>query len=155
MGFAGYTLYMQVIAENRRARHDYFIEDTLEAGLVLEGSEVKSLRDHQASLAEAYCMIKNGEAFVVGMHIAPYKQASLDVPEPARRRKLLLHKQELKKLYGKTQRRGYTLVPLKLYFNKRGLAKLLIGICRGKKTIDKRETLKRRAMDREARRMGV
>lgn len=146
---------MNVIAENRRARYDYFIEDTLETGIVLVGSEVKSLRDHQASLAEAYCMIKNGEAFVVGMHIVPYKQATIDVPEPARRRKLLLHRQELRKLFGKTQRRGYTLVPLKLYFNDRGIAKLLIGICRGKKTIDKRDTLKRRAMDREVRRMGV
>jgi SsrA-binding protein len=146
---------MNVIAENRRARYDYFIEDTLETGIVLVGSEVKSLRDHQASLAEAYCMIKNGEAFVVGMHIVPYKQATIDVPEPARRRKLLLHRQELRKLFGKTQRRGYTLVPLKLYFNENGIAKLLIGICRGKKTIDKRDTLKRRAMDREVRRMGV
>ncbi len=146
---------MNVIAENRRARYDYFIEDTLETGIVLVGSEVKSLRDHQASLAEAYCMIKNGEAFVVGMHIVPYKQATIDIPEPARRRKLLMHRQELRKLFGKTQRRGYTLVPLKLYFNDRGIAKLLIGICRGKKTIDKRDTLKRRAMDREVRRMGI
>jgi len=146
---------MNVIAENRRARHDYFIEDTLETGIVLVGSEVKSLRDHQASLAEAYCMIKNGEAFVVGMHIVPYKQATIDVPEPARRRKLLLHRQELRKLFGKTQRRGYTLVPLKLYFNENGIAKLLIGICRGKKTIDKRDAIKRRDLDREVRRMGV
>jgi SsrA-binding protein len=143
---------MQAIVENRRARHDYFIEDTVEAGLVLEGSEVKSLRDHQASIKEAYCIVEKGEAYIVGMHIAPYKQASLDIPEPMRKRKLLLHKEELKKLYGKTQRRGYTIVPLKLYFSDRGIAKILLGICRGKKLIDKRETLKRRAMDREARR---
>lgn len=143
------------MAENRRARHDYFIEDTLEAGLVLVGSEVKALRDHQASIAEAYCMIEKGEAYIVGMRISPYTKATYDTPDPVRRRKLLLHRQELRKLYGKTQRRGYTLVPLKLYFSKRGIAKLLIGICRGKKTIDKRETLKRRAMDRETRRMGV
>lgn len=146
---------MQVIAENRRARHDYFIDDTLEAGIVLRGSEVKSLRDHQASIKEAYCIIEKGEAYIVGMHIATYKQTTYDAPEPLRKRKLLLHKLELKKLYGKTQRRGYTLVPLKLYFNDRGIAKVLLGICRGKKLIDKRETLKRRAMDREARRMGV
>jgi SsrA-binding protein len=146
---------MEVIAENRKARHDYFIEDTLETGIVLVGSEVKSLRDHQASLAEAYCMIKEGEAFIVGMHVAPYKQATFDVPEPMRIRKLLLHRQELKKLYGKTQRRGYTLIPLKLYFNASGKAKLLIGICRGKKTVDKRETIKKRDMDREQRRMGL
>ncbi len=141
-----------LIAENRRARHDYFVEDTIEAGIALVGAEVKSLRDHQASLAEAYCMIQSGEAYVVGMQIATYKQASLDVPEPARRRKLLLHHQELKKLYGKTQRRGYTLIPLKLYFNERGIAKMLIGVCRGKQTVDKRETLKRRTMERELRR---
>lgn len=146
---------MNVIAENRRARHDYFIEDTLEAGIVLQGSEVKSLRDHQASITEAYCMIQNGEAYIVGMHIAAYSKATFDVPEPGRKRKLLLHSHELKKLYGKTQRRGYTLIPLKLYFSDRGIAKLTIGLCRGKQTIDKRDTLKRRAMEREQRRMGV
>lgn len=146
---------MNVIAENRRARHDYFIDETLEAGIALVGSEVKSLRDHQASIVEAYCIIQEGEAYIVGMHIAAYRKASFDVPEPGRRRKLLLHRQELKKLYGKTQRRGYTLIPLKLYFSDRGIAKLLIGVCRGKKLIDKRETLRRRDMEREARRMGV
>lgn len=146
---------MQVIVENRRARHDYFIEDTFEAGIVLEGSEVKSLRDHQTSIKEAYCMIEKGEAYIVGMHITPYKQATFDVPAAVRKRKLLLHRQELKKLYGKTQRRGFTLIPLKVYFNKRGIAKLLIGLCRGKKTIDKREAIKRREMDREKQRMGL
>ncbi|NLI97056.1 SsrA-binding protein SmpB [bacterium] len=142
------------IAENRRARHDYIVEETLEAGLALVGSEVKSLRDRQASLAEAYCMIKDGQAYVVGMQIAQYKQASLDIPDPVRRRKLLFHRQELKKLFGKTQRRGYTLIPLKLYFNDRGIAKMLVGVCRGKQTVDKRETLKRRTIEREMRRSG-
>ncbi|MBN2379081.1 SsrA-binding protein SmpB [candidate division WOR-3 bacterium] len=146
---------MQVIAENRRARHDFFIEDTFEAGIVLEGSEVKSLRDHQVSIKEAYCMIEAGEAFVVGMRIAPYSKATIDVPDSIRKRKLLLHHQELKKLFGKTQRRGFTLIPLKVYFNKRGIAKLLVGLCRGKKTIDKRDELKRRDMDRERRRMAL
>lgn len=146
---------MEIIAENRKARHDFNIEDTFEAGLVLCGSEVKSLRDHQASITEAYCVIEGGEAYVVGMHIAPYKQASLDTPDPGRKRKLLLHAHELKRLYGKTQRRGYTLVPLKLYFNDRGMAKLRIGLGRGKKLVDKRETLKRRAMEREMRKMRV
>jgi len=146
---------MNVIAENRRARHDYFIEDTLEAGIVLQGSEVKSLRDHQASIKEAYCIIQEGEAYIVGMHIAAYRKATFDVPEPLRKRKLLLHSHELKKLYGKTQRRGYTLIPLRLYFSDRGIAKLLIGVCRGKQRIDKRETLKRRAMEREVRRIGL
>jgi SsrA-binding protein len=141
-----------LIAENRRARHDYVVEETLEAGLALVGSEVKSLRDHQASLAESYCMIQNGQAYVVGMQIAQYRQASLDIPDPTRRRKLLLHRQELKKLYGKTQRRGYTLIPLKLYFNDRGIAKMLLGVCRGKQTVDKRETLKKRTIEREMRR---
>ncbi len=145
----------KVIAENRKARHDYFIEDTIEVGLELRGSEVKSLRDHQASIVEAYCMIEKGEAFVVGMRIAPYKQATYDAPDPVRKRKLLLHKQELKKLYGKTRIKGYTLVPLKMYFNERGIAKMLIGICRGKKTIDKRDALRRRDMEREQRRMGA
>ncbi|MBD3286092.1 SsrA-binding protein SmpB [candidate division WOR-3 bacterium] len=146
---------MQAVAENRRARHDYFIDDTFEAGIVLEGSEVKSLRDHQVSIKEAYCTIEAGEAWIVGMRISPYSKASLDIPDAVRKRKLLLHRQELKKLFGKTQRRGFTLVPLKIYFNKRGIAKLLIGLCRGKKTIDKRQELKRRDMERERQRMGI
>jgi len=151
----GLHFYMQVVAENRRARHDFFIEDTLEAGIVLEGSEVKSIRDHQVSIKEAYCMIEGSEAWIVGMRIAPYSKATIDIPNAVRKRKLLLHRQELKKLFGKTQRRGFTLIPLKVYFNKRGIAKLLIGLCRGKKTIDKRDELKRRDMERERQRMGI
>ncbi len=141
------------IALNKRARHDYFIEDTYEAGLSLQGWEVKSLRDGRAQLTESYVLLKKGEAWLFGMHVSPLLSASTHVdPESIRTRKLLLHRQELNKLIGYVERRGYTLVPLALYW-KRGLAKLEIGLAKGKKLHDKRATEKDRDWQREKQRI--
>ncbi len=130
------------IAENRKARHEYHIEDHFEAGLSLEGWEVKSLRAGQVSLAESYAFIKNGEAWISGCHITPLQTASTHIhPEPTRVRKLLLHRQEIDKLMGSVDRKGYTLVPLSLYWNK-GRAKLRLGLGKGKKEHDKRSDQK-------------
>ncbi|BCX82175.1 SsrA-binding protein [Methylomarinovum caldicuralii] len=142
-----------VIALNRRARHDYFIEETYEAGLALEGWEVKSLRAGRASLAESYVLIKDGEAWLFGAHITPLPSASTHVQaDPTRTRKLLLHKQELHKLIGLVERRGYTLVPLKLYW-KKNLVKLEIGLAKGKKLYDKRAVERERDWQREKQRL--
>jgi len=142
-----------VIAVNRRARHDYFIEETYEAGLVLEGWEVKSLRAGRASLAESYVLIKDGEAWLFGAHITPLASASTHVqPDPTRIRKLLLHKQELNKLIGLVERRGYTLVPLKLYW-KKNRVKLEVGLAKGKKLHDKRAVARERDWQREKQRV--
>ena len=139
----------RVIALNRRARHEYFIEDTFEAGLVLAGWEVKSLRDGRAQVTEAYVVIKNREAFLVGAHFTPLKQASTHVnPEPTRTRKLLLHERQLAQLIGKVERAGYTIVPLDLHWT-RGRAKLQIGLAKGKKQHDKRDDVKQRDWQRE------
>jgi SsrA-binding protein len=146
----------RVIAQNRRARHDYFILETVEAGLVLSGTEVKSLRQGKASLQEAYATIEGGEAWVLQMHIPPYEQGNRWNLEPTRRRKLLLHRSELAKLEKAVAQKGQTLVPLKLYFSK-GYAKLLIGVAKGKKSYDKRQTIAERDARREverARRVG-
>ncbi len=137
----------KVVAQNRRARHDYFILDTYEAGIVLTGTEVKSLRGGKASLAEAYATVESGEAYVLQLHIPPYEQGNRMNPDPVRRRKLLLHHAEIVKLAKAVEQKGQTLIPLKLYFT-RGRAKLLIAVGRGKKTHDKRQTL----ADRDARR---
>lgn len=137
------------IAQNRRARFDYFIEDTLEAGLALEGWEVKSLRAGKAQIAEAYVIIKNGEAWLLGGHIIPLTQASTHVHvDPARTRKLLLHERQLAELIGKVERAGYTIVPLDLHWT-RGRAKLQIGLAKGKKQHDKRADIKQRDWKRE------
>mgnify|MGYP000306642614 CR=1 FL=1 len=140
--------HIKVVAENRKARHDYIIEDTFEAGMVLVGTEVKSLRMGKANLKDAYARIKNGEVFVYQMHIGMYPFAYYNNHEPLRTRKLLLHNYEIKKLYGKVNEKGYSLIPLKLYF-KAGKAKLNIALARGKKTHDKRETIRRRDQKRE------
>ncbi len=140
--------FEKTVAENRKARHLYFIEDTFEAGMVLTGTEVKSLRQGRANLKDSYARIKNGEVFVYQLHISPYKFAYYDNHEPLRPRKLLLHKYEINKLYGKVNEMGYALVPLKLYF-KNGKAKLLVGLAKGKKKWDKRETIRRRDEQRE------
>ena len=138
-----------VIAANRRARHDYFIEDRVEAGLSLLGWEVKSLREGRAQLAEAYVTIRNGEAYLVGAHFSPLLSASTHVhPDPTRSRKLLLHRGELDRLIGAVERKGYTLVPLAMYW-KRGRAKLEIALARGKQSHDKRATEKARDWQRE------
>jgi SsrA-binding protein len=139
----------RVIAENRRARYDYFIEERLEAGLVLQGWEVKSMRAGKAQVAEAYVYLKEGEAFLFGANITPLKTASTHViPEPMRTRKLLLNKSELSRLVGSVERKGYTLVPLDLHW-KEGRAKLEIGLAKGKKQHDKRATEKDRDWQRD------
>jgi len=132
----------RLIAVNRRARHDYFIEETFEAGLALMGWEVKSLRDGRAQIAEAYVILKNSEAFLIGAHMTPLLSASTHVhPEPTRTRKLLLNAKEISRLIGKTERAGYTVVPLDLHWT-RGRAKMSIGLVKGKKQHDKRADLK-------------
>jgi SsrA-binding protein len=137
------------IAVNRRARHDYFIEEHYEAGLVLQGWEVKSLREGRAQVTEAYVKILDEEAFLIGAHFTPPSGASTHIhPDPSRTRKLLLHADELRKLIGKVQRLGYTLVPLDLHWT-RGRAKIEIGLAKGKKQHDKRATLKAREWQRE------
>lgn len=140
------------IAQNRKAFHDYFIEDRFEAGLALEGWEVKSLREGRAQLKESYVIVRNGEVFLFGAHISPLTSASTHIhPDPTRTRKLLLHRGEISKLIGSVDRKGYTLVPLSLYW-KRGRAKLEIGLAKGKAKVDKRATLKDRERAREAER---
>ncbi len=137
------------IAVNKKARHEYFIEDRFEAGIALEGWEVKSLRDKRIQLKESYVVLKNGEAWLLGAHISPLTTASTHIhPDPIRTRKILLHRQEIARLIGAVERRGYTLVPLSLYW-KRGRAKLEIGLAKGKKEHDKRAVLKDRDWQRE------
>src|ERR671932_1753479 len=138
----------KLVAENRKARHDYHLLERFEAGLVLSGTEVKSLRDGRASLDGAYGDIRDGQAWLVGAHIAPYEQAPLDAHDPDRDRKLLLHRGEIASLYGKVRERGLTLVPTKLYF-KDGRAKVELALARGKEQRDKRRDLAKRDADRQ------
>ena len=135
------------VATNRRARYDYFVADTVDAGMVLQGSEVKSLRDHRTSIQEDYAAVGDGEVWLYNMHIAAYP-ASLTNPDPYRRRKLLLHKSEIRRLDRAVQQKGYTLIPLKIYFTDRGHAKVQLGLCRGKRQYDKREAIKERDFER-------
>ncbi len=143
----------QLVAQNRKARHDYLIEATIEAGLVLTGSEVKSLRRGRCSIGEAYAHEEGGELYLRNMHISPYEAASRRNHEPRRRRKLLVHRRELARLIGLVQRGGYTLVPLSIYFNERGIAKLDLALARGKRKADKRETEKKRDWQRQKARL--
>lgn len=143
----------QVAAQNRRARHDYQIEERFEAGLVLTGSEVKSLRGGRASIGEAYVTERGGELFLQGAHVPEYNAATHNNHEPRRLRKLLVHRRELAKLVGQVRRQGYTLVPLSLYFNERGIAKLEVGLARGKRKPDKRQDIKARDWDRRKARL--
>lgn len=140
--------HKKIIADNRKARHEYFIEDHYEAGLSLLGTEVKSLRMGRANLKDSYARIKNGEVYVYQMHISPYPFAYYNNHDPLRPRKLLLHKYEINKLYGKVNEKGYALVPLKLYF-KGGKVKLVLALAKGKRSHDKRETIRRRDQKRE------
>ncbi len=142
----------KVIAENRRARYDYAIEDDIECGIMLMGSEVKSLRTGQTNIAESYASVEEGELWLVNSYIAPYDQAMFG-HEDRRRRKLLVSKRELAKLWQATQRQGMTLVPLVMYFNHRGKAKIKIGIAKGKKTVDKRENEAKRDWNRQKQRL--
>lgn len=139
----------KLITVNRKARHDYFIDETVEAGIMLLGAEVKSIREGKVNLKDAYAKItKGGEAYLVGVHITPYGYAARDIPDPDRQRKLLLHRQEIDRLAGKTRERGFTLIPTKLYF-KNGVAKVEIGLARGKEHHDKRQDLKAAESKRE------
>jgi SsrA-binding protein len=143
----------KVIAENRRARFDYAIEDDLECGIILEGSEVKSMRVGGANIAESYAAVEEGELWLVNSYIAPYDRAKTFRHEERRRRKLLVSRKELSMLWNATQRKGMTLVPLVMYFNHKGLAKLKIGIAKGKKLHDKRETQAKRDWGRQKARL--
>ncbi len=142
----------KVIAENRRARFDYAIEEDVECGIVLQGSEVKSLRQGSANIAESYAEVKDGELWLINSYIAPYEQAMFG-HEDRRPRKLLASKRELAKFWNETQRKGMTLVPLVLYFNHRGIAKIKIALGKGKKTVDKRETAAKRDWNRQKARL--
>jgi SsrA-binding protein len=142
-----------LIAQNRKARHNYTIEDSLEAGLALVGSEVKSLRAGRASIVESYATDRNGELILFNAHIPIYEPAGKFNHAPKRPRKLLLHRRELERLIGLVRREGYTLVPLSLYFNERGIAKVQLGLAHGKRKVDKRETEKRRDWQRQKARL--
>ena len=142
---------IKLVANNKKAYHDYFIEEKYEAGIELFGTEVKSIRQGKCSIKEAYVNIDNGEAFVEGMNISPYEKGNIFNREPLRRRRLLLHKREIMKLAGQVQAKGYTLMPLQVYF-KNGRVKIEIGLARGKKLYDKRDDLKKKALKRETER---
>ena len=136
------------LAQNKKAYHDYFIEETYEAGIVLQGTEIKSIRNSRLNLKDAHARIQNGEVYLYNMHISPYEQGNRFNHDPLRVRKLLLHKREINKLIGITKEQGYTLVPLKVYL-KNGFAKVLIGLGKGKKQYDKREDLKKKEAKRD------
>ena len=135
---------MKVIATNRKAFHDFHIEDKFEAGIVLTGTEIKSLREGKANLKDSYARIKDGELFLVNAHISPYSHGNIYNHEAKRTRKLLMHKWEIERLNGKVRERGFTLVPLSIYFNKRNKAKMELALAKGKATYDKRHDIKRR-----------
>lgn len=139
----------KLIANNKKAYHDYFIEEKYEAGVALHGTEVKSLRMGKCSVKEAFIRIENGEVFVYGMHVSPYEKGNIFNKDPLRVKKLLLHRQEINKLTGKINEKGYTLVPLQVYF-KDGLAKVEIGLAKGKKLYDKRQDIAKKDQRREA-----
>ena len=140
----------KLIADNRKARHDYTLLDTFEAGVVLLGTEVKAIREGRVNLRDSYARVEQGEVFLLNVHISPYSHRGYADHEPLRRRKLLLQKREIRKLIGKTVERGLTLVPVRMYF-KRGLVKEALSLAKGKRVHDKRETLRQREADREAR----
>ncbi len=139
------------LATNRKARHEYFIEETYEAGIALKGTEVKSMRQGSVNLKEAYCSIENGEIFIEGMHISPYEQGNRFNTDPLRKRKLLMHKREILKLQKARDQEGYTIVPLSAYLS-RGKVKISIAEAKGKKLHDKRETIKKRDIERDLKR---
>ena len=138
------------IAENRKASHDYHLLETFEAGVVLLGTEVKAIREGRVNLRDSFARVENGEVFIYNMNVSPYSHRGYAEHEPLRRRKLLLHRDEIRKLIGKTVEKGMTLVPVRMYF-KNGLVKVAVSLAKGKKEYDKRETIKRRETDRETR----
>ena len=137
----------QVIARNKKAYHDYFVLETYEAGIALYGTEIKSIRNGRVNLKDSFCSVDNGEMFAIGMHISPYEQGNIFNRDPMRKKKLLLHKKEIMKLFGQSQQQGLSIVPLQLYI-KNGRAKLEIGLCKGKKLHDKREVAAKRDAER-------
>jgi len=139
---------VKVISQNRKAYHDYHIEETVESGIALLGTEVKSLREGRAHLKDSYVILKSGEAFLLNCHISPYSHGNIMNHEPLRTRKLLMHRKEIDRLRGKVEGKGYTLIPLKLYF-KDSFVKVEIGLARGKKLFEKRDTIKEREAKRE------
>lgn len=143
----------KLIAENRRARFDYFIESDLEAGVMLHGSEVKSLRQGGSNLGESYASVEEGELWLINSYIAPYREAKTWGHEERRRRKLLVSKRELSRLWNATAREGMTIVPMKWYFNERGIVKIKLGVAKGKKLADKRQTEAKRDWDRQKQRL--
>lgn len=144
---------MKIVADNRKARFNYAIESTLEAGIQLTGSEVKSLREGRANIGEAYAVVEGGELFLLNAHIPQYMAANRFNHEPLRKRRLLVHRREREKLAAAIERQGYTIVPTKLYFNDRGIAKIELGLAKGKKAHDKRETIKERDWQRDKARL--
>ena len=143
---------MKVIANNKKARHEYFVDEVYEAGLVLTGTEIKSIRNGKVSIKEAYAKIINGEVLILGMNISPYEQGNRFNVDPLRPRKLLLHRREINKLIGKIKVGGVTLIPLRIYLNDRGKAKIEIAVARGKKLYDKRDSIARRDTERKMQR---
>jgi SsrA-binding protein len=139
------------VVTNRRARHEYFVLESYEAGLALKGTEVKALRAGSANLQDGYVMVRQGEFWLVGMHVSPFEKGNINNHDPLRDRKLLLHAKEIRKLAAKLQEKGLALIPLRVYF-KRNIAKVEIGLCKGKKFFDKRETIKQREVERQLRR---
>ncbi|MED1203796.1 SsrA-binding protein SmpB [Heyndrickxia acidicola] len=140
------------VAQNKKANHDYFIEETFEAGIVLQGTEIKSIRAGRVNLKDSFARIQKGEVFIYNMHVSPYEQGNRYNHDPLRTRKLLLHRKQINKLIGETKEQGYSLVPLKMYI-KDGFAKVLLGLGRGKKKYDKREDLKKKEAKREIERV--
>lgn len=132
---------MRIIAKNPTAKHNYFIEDTIETGIVLTGTEIKSIRNGKVNLKDSYAIIKNNELFIINLHISPYEQGNIFNKDPLRTRKLLIHKKEIFKLIGYTKQKGLSLVPICLYFNKKNIVKVELGICKGKKLYDKRKEI--------------
>ena len=138
----------KIIAQNKKAWHDYFVDEKYEAGIALFGTEVKSIRAGQVNLKDSYCSVKNGELFVLGMHVSPYEKGNIFNREPRRDRKLLMHKREIMKINGMLTQKGYTLVPLSLYFSGKNV-KVELGLCRGKKLYDKRDSIAAKEVNRE------
>lgn len=141
----------KLVAQNRKARHDYTVIDTVEAGISLQGTEIKSIRNNRINLKDGFVRFRNGEAFLFNVHISPYDQGNLFNHEPRRSRKLLMHKKQIVKLHEESQKKGMTVIPLKVYI-KNGYAKVLVGLAKGKREHDKRETLKRKDQEREIQR---
>lgn len=139
---------VKIVARNRKARHEYFIEETIEAGIVLKGTEVKSVREGRVNIKESYGVVENGEVFIYNMHISPYEQGNIYNTDPLRKKKLLLHKREIRKLESAVMQKGYTLVPLSVYINEDGLVKVELAVAKGKKLYDKRESIAKRDAER-------